>query len=110
MDLSWDEGLWFISNLQAAASSIGKQFKQLIILALPTGTVQHTGPKCAVTLKAFPLLNVNAIDLLYLIKLSGYFCWHNLDKKMTIPPRLRKNPLALFLIWCNSAVVVLPSL
>lgn len=67
-------------------------------------------PKSTVSGKVFLLLNVNAIDLLSLIKLSGYFSLQNLDKKITIPPRLRKKPLSLFLIWCKTVVVVLPSL
>lgn len=60
--------------------------------------------------KVFPLLNVNAIDLLILIKLSVCFSSHNLDKKMTIRPRLRKKQLTLFLMWYEPVVVLLPSL
>lgn len=92
--------------------ALEKRFYPLLVIipALPTCIVEQTGPKSTVSGKVFPLLNVNAIDLLSLIKLSGYFSLHNLDKKMTIPPRLGKKPLALFLIWCKSVVVVLPNL
>lgn len=89
-----------------------KKFYPLLVItpALPTWVAEQTGPKSTVSGKVFPLLNVNAIDLLSLIKLSGYFSLQNLDKKITIPPRLRKKPLSLFLIWCKPVVVVLPSL
>lgn len=92
--------------------ALEKKFYPLLVFipALPTGIVEQRGPKSTVSGKVFPLLNVNAIILLSLIKLSGYFSLHNLDKKMTIPPRLRKKPLALFLIWCKSVVVMLPNL
>lgn len=55
--------------------------------------------------KVFTLLGVNGIDLTSLIKLSGYSSLQNLDKKVNVPPRLRRKPLALFLIWCKSVIV-----
>jgi len=93
-------------------AALEKNFCPLLVIipALPICIVEPTGPKNTVSGKVFPLLNVNAIDLLSLIKLSGYFSLHNLDKKMTIPPRLRKKPLALFFIWCKPVVLALPDL
>lgn len=97
-----------------------KRFYPLLVIipALPTCIVKQTGPKSTVSGKVFPLLNEHAIDLLSLIKLSGYFSLHNLDKKMTIPPRLRKKlsePSSLFgvslslscCLICNAELSVL---
>lgn len=90
-------------------AALGKKYHPLLVVipALPTCTVEQTGPQSTVSGKVFLLLNVN-IDLPSLIKLSGYFSLHNLDKKTPIPPRLRREPLALFVIWCRAVVVALP--
>lgn len=63
----------------------------VIILALPACTVKLTGLKSTVSGKVFALLNVNAIDLLSLIKLSDCFSLHDLDKKITILPRFSQK-------------------
>lgn len=71
----------------------------VIILALPACGVKLTGLKSTVSGKVFALLNVNAIDLLSLIKLSDYFSLHDLDKKMTILPRLRQKATTSSLLY-----------
>lgn len=91
--------------------TLEKIFYSLLVIT-PAGSaclVEKTGSKI-VSGKVFPLLNVSAIDLLSLIKLSVCFSSHNLDKKMTIRPRLRKKQLTLFLMRYEPVVVLLPSL
>lgn len=92
-------------------AALEKEIYPLLVInpARPTCLVEKTSSK-KVSGKVFPLLNVNAIDLLSLIKLPVCFSLHNLDKKMTIRPRLRKKQLTLFLMWYETVVVLLPSL
>lgn len=62
--------------------ALEKKYPLLVINpAVPACLVEKTSSKKRVSVKVFPLLNVNAIDLLSLIKLSVCFSLHNLDKK-----------------------------
>lgn len=74
----------------------------VIILALPACTVKLTGLKSTVSGKVFALLNVNAIDLLSLIKLSDCFSLHDLDKKITILPRLSQKASTSSILFGSS--------
>lgn len=72
--------------------ALEKKYPLLVINpAVPACLVEKTSSKNRVSVKVFPLLNVNAIDLLSLIKLSVCFSLHNLDKKWLFVPDSKRN-------------------